>query len=513
MKIEKLEIMLKKVDSKKIIPSEGLVTKTKEKVLKELNLISSDKRDLGSIDDGKSEIFGKEVVGNTYNKPKFRFAPFLVAASFILLFILYRAIPSKEIYAYIHIDINPSIEIIIDPNSMVLKTIAINDDAKEFLKNLNLSNKSLDRVMGDILEESFNKGLIGDNSNNIIVSACLVEKYSIEQKEEQNLNRILDNLKTLMLNYQDFQINSHTLMVSSEVFNDAKENNISMSRHVLFKELDKRGFGYSIEDIKNKDISYILGKLTQKTEGSEKENNKPKAVFNYTPKELTIGDIVDFDATNSYDLQGNITQYSWDFGDGINGVGEVVEHRYTEAGNYIVKLSVTNSLGFTDTYTKKMVVKLNSSKNTRFDWEEGTIEGFVTDSNSSTISNTEEKYYDGTRSLKWDITVYNDDILGVCKDLYTIIPANSRIKFRIWVPLGAPIRAIQPYVMTFEGDYENYEWYSSWQRYGNLKKDAWNEFIIELPADIDMTAEQQIGVQCETTGEGNFSIYIDLIEW
>ena len=44
-------------------------------------------------------------------------------------------------------------------------------------------------------------------------------------------------------------------------------------------------------------------------------------------------------------------------------------------------------------------------------------------------------------------------------------------------------------------------------------KDAWNEFTIELPEDLDMTLEQQIGVQCETIGEGNFTIYIDAIEW
>ena len=529
MKIEKIEMLLKKIDSKEILPSEDLVVKTKEKVLKELDLIDNTKSEILDkevvdnakseildkevVDNTKSEILDKEVVDNAYNRPKFRFAPLLVAASFVLLFLLYRVIPDKDVYAYVHIDINPSIEIIIDSNNIVLKTIAISDDAKEFLKNLKLNNKSLDRAMEDILEESVNMGLIGDKSNNIIISAYLTEKYSTEQKEEQNLNRILDNLKISMSNYQDFRINSHTLMVPYEVFNDAKENNISMSRHVLFKELEKRGFEYNVEDIKSKDISYMLGKLTQRTEDSGKEKSKPKAVFSYTPKEVTIGDIVNFDATNSYDSQGSITQYSWDFGDGVNGVGETVEHRYTEAGNYTVKLSVTNSLGLTDTYTNRMVVKLNSSRDTKIDWEDGSIGGFVTDNSSSAISNTTQKYYDGTRSLKWDITASNNDILGVCKDLYTIIPAGSRVKFRIWVPLGAPIRAIQPYIMTFEGNYENYKWYSSWQRYGSLKKDAWNEFIIDLPEDLDMTAEQQIGVQCETIEEGNFSIYIDLIEW
>lgn len=503
MEIEKLEKLLKKIDSKEISPSEELVTRTKERVLRELDL----------MDDSKRESPGKRVV---YNKPRFRFAQLLAVVScFALLIILYmqRSIFNKEIYAYVHIDINPSIEMTIDLNNIVTKVVAINDSSKEFLKDLKLNQKSLDRAVEDILEKSVELALINEESNNVIICAHLAETYSNEKKEVQNLNRILDNLKVLTSNYRDIKINAHTLMVPSEVFNKAKENNVSMSRYVLFKELEKRGFEYSIEDIKTEDVSYMLGKLTQRPEDDTKEDIKPKAAFTYTPEEITIGDVVKFDATDSEALQGSISQYSWDFGDGANGVGKTVEHRYTEVGNYLVKLSVTNNLGVTGTYTEKITVKLNSSNKTKFDWENGSTEGFIVSSDSSSISNTTEKSYEGTRSLKWDIAASGEEILEVCRDLYDIIPAGSTITFKIWVPLGAPVRAIQPYIMTFEGNYENYRWYSSWQRYGSLKKDAWNEFVIKLPEDLDMTLEQQIGVQCEIIGEGNFTIYIDLIEW
>lgn len=75
----------------------------------------------------------------------------------------------------------------------------------------------------------------------------------------------------------------------------------------------------------------MVEKLIQRPED---EKAKPKATFTYAPKEIAIGDVVNFDATDSYDLNGSITQYSWDFGDGANGVGEVVDHRYTEVGNF-----------------------------------------------------------------------------------------------------------------------------------------------------------------------------------
>ncbi|MDQ2086108.1 PKD domain-containing protein [Herbivorax sp. ANBcel31] len=502
MNHEKLEKLLKKINSKEILPSEELVVCTKEKVLEELDLIDNRKA-------------GRMFKKATHKKTIIKFVQFLTVASsiFILIFLLHSVIPDEDIYAYIDVDINPSFEMIVDSNNIVIKTMSFNDNAKEFLKNLNIKNKSLDRAMEEILEKSINMDLISYKSNEVIITACLAERYVNEKKEEKNLKRILDNLKTWTSKYQDSQINFHTIMVSSEVYKNARQNNISMSKYVLFEELEKRGLNYNIEDIKSKDITYMINKLTKRGEDNTKEKIKPTASFSYTPKEVTIGDIVNFDATNSHDFDGDIIQYSWDFGDGVNGFGEVVAHKYTEPGDYLVKLSVTNKLGLTTTYKKKVTVKLCSSNNVKINWEDGSTEGFITNNNLSSISNTTKKYYDGNRSLKWDITASESETLGIGKDLYTIIPSGSKVTFRIWVPSGAPIRAIQPYVMPFEGDYENIKWYSSWKRYGNIKKDAWNEFTINLPTDLDMTLEQQIGIQCVTIGEGSFSIYIDLIEW
>lgn len=172
MEIEKLEKLLKKIDSKEISPSEELVTRTKERVLRELDL----------MDDSKRESPGKRVV---YNKPRFRFAQLLAVVScFALLIILYmqRSIFNKEIYAYVHIDINPSIEMTIDLNNIVTKVVAINDSSKEFLKDLKLNQKSLDRAVEDILEKSVESALINEESNNVIICAHLAETYSNEKR-------------------------------------------------------------------------------------------------------------------------------------------------------------------------------------------------------------------------------------------------------------------------------------------------------------------------------------------
>lgn len=54
-----------------------------------------------------------------------------------------------------------------------------------------------------------------------------------------------------------------------------------------------------------------------------------------------------FDAGRSNDPDGKIVSYAWEFGDGATGQGVKAEHRYQEAGEYTVRLTVTDDKGET----------------------------------------------------------------------------------------------------------------------------------------------------------------------
>ncbi|MFB3923019.1 MAG: S8 family serine peptidase [Terriglobia bacterium] len=58
-----------------------------------------------------------------------------------------------------------------------------------------------------------------------------------------------------------------------------------------------------------------------------------------------------FDGTGSYDPDGQILIYLWDFGDGTTAVGPSVVHQYTAGGNYTVTLTVRDNLGGIGTQT------------------------------------------------------------------------------------------------------------------------------------------------------------------
>ena len=49
---------------------------------------------------------------------------------------------------------------------------------------------------------------------------------------------------------------------------------------------------------------------------------------------------------------GDITSWSWDFGDGATSTEQNPSHTYTDAGTYTVSLAVGNQCGSADTETK-----------------------------------------------------------------------------------------------------------------------------------------------------------------
>lgn len=71
-------------------------------------------------------------------------------------------------------------------------------------------------------------------------------------------------------------------------------------------------------------------------------------------------DILIFNSSYSYDLDGTIFSYEWDFGDGTNGTGMAVEHSYENAGNYIVTLIVRDNYNLTNSTSVVVSIERHS---------------------------------------------------------------------------------------------------------------------------------------------------------
>jgi len=85
-------------------------------------------------------------------------------------------------------------------------------------------------------------------------------------------------------------------------------------------------------------------------------NNVPPVADANGPYSGDVGEIITFDGSGSYDPDGTIVSWHWDFGDTNTGSGETTTHAYSSAGNYTVTLTVTDNDGGTGIDTASVYV-------------------------------------------------------------------------------------------------------------------------------------------------------------
>jgi len=85
-------------------------------------------------------------------------------------------------------------------------------------------------------------------------------------------------------------------------------------------------------------------------------NSAPNASF-AGPPPAYLNETFRFDASFSNDPDGQIRSYEWDFGDGRKGAGVFVEHNFSVAGNYTVRLTVRDEEGANSTAASTVWVR------------------------------------------------------------------------------------------------------------------------------------------------------------
>ncbi|MDI6886381.1 MAG: choice-of-anchor D domain-containing protein, partial [archaeon] len=88
------------------------------------------------------------------------------------------------------------------------------------------------------------------------------------------------------------------------------------------------------------------------------ENEPPIASFTYSPERPVVNQTVTFDASSSYDPDGTIVKYKWDFGDGniTSLTNDIITHSYPSVGLYSVRLTVTDDGGLANSTSKTVTV-------------------------------------------------------------------------------------------------------------------------------------------------------------
>jgi PKD repeat protein len=160
----------------------------------------------------------------------------------------------------------------------------------------------------------------------------------------------------------------------------------------------------------------------------------PVAIFTYSPDFPIVGEVVTFNASDSYDPNGYVVNYTWDFGDGniTTLTDPIITHTYTITGNYTVTLTVTDNDGFTSIVTP--IVRVRDYPTAAFTYSPNyplidqtvTFNASISQPNGGVIVSYVWDFGDGNiDSVSYPVTYYAYALIGNYNVTLTVIDSEG----------------------------------------------------------------------------------------
>ena len=148
----------------------------------------------------------------------------------------------------------------------------------------------------------------------------------------------------------------------------------------------------------------LLVQLTAGCTGVLDSTVNPRAVLTATPMEIQQGEGVTFDARGSDAIEGIITEFQWDFGDGTKTttIAGFTSHQFLESGQFNVRLTVTNDQGGTD--SSSVMVRVNGAPVLNLSIPSDVRSGDIVLLDASETTDPEG----GALDFKWDLDFMSD---------------------------------------------------------------------------------------------------------
>jgi len=200
----------------------------------------------------------------------------VVAACILIILIpafIFMSMPANidNVYAaaVVSVDINPSIEFLIDNNGLVMDMNIVSEDAKE-LVDMGWRGNPYSEVLEKYLKAAEEKGYIKEND--VVVFACTVIDDNIDAKKiEQETEEAISKIEK-KVSYTYSEANKETL-------EKAREKKLSLGKYELYQEIMEHNPEFDIRKLEKEDIKNII-KETRNTvrqnSKEEKSNDKNK---------------------------------------------------------------------------------------------------------------------------------------------------------------------------------------------------------------------------------------------
>ena len=226
----------------------------------------------------------------------------IAAAALLTLGVGYGAYSYAMPYSYVHLDINPSIELTANVYDRIIKAEALNEDGQKLLEGKNLKNSSIETGVSDLLGIAVKKGYLGekapqsidaipgaaDGTNTAgegtgttgvkrqpqeIDNAVVLTVSSNSSKKSGNLKKkIMDSASKELDNDK---VDSEILVgeTSIEQRNEARVLGVTPGKLALIEDAMEDEPQLQLDDLKNNSVEELLKKIQDKEKSKQENGN------------------------------------------------------------------------------------------------------------------------------------------------------------------------------------------------------------------------------------------------
>lgn len=248
------------------------------------------------------EIDMDQPAGKIQNTKLFMRVTSIAAAALLALGAGYGAYSYAMPYSYVHLDINPSIELTANIYDRIIKAEALNEDGRKLLEGSSLKYSSIETGVSDLLGLAVEKGYLaegepktGDTTTGTAVSANTPGKGTdaseAEEQPQEPDNAVLvtvssgspqksGSLKKKIMDTASRELD--TDKVESEILvgeasleqrNEARELGVTPGKLALIEDAMEDEPELQLDDLKNDSVKELIKKIQEKEKNSRKNGS------------------------------------------------------------------------------------------------------------------------------------------------------------------------------------------------------------------------------------------------
>jgi len=213
---------------------------------------------------------GQEIMLPESRPGLYRYALAAACLAFIIFTAgLWKFWTLPAVAAYVCLDINPSVEMALDKNSVVRGVNPLNDDGKNLVDGMDLEGKDIREAVEDLVLAALDKKYILPGEENVVMSSVVPESKTDAPVIEAMVRESID----ASLQGKNIQAEVAVLEAPPEVREEAGKAGMSTGRYMLYLSAREKGADVSPGDFKNKSIRLI--EKEQRIKVSEIEKSPP----------------------------------------------------------------------------------------------------------------------------------------------------------------------------------------------------------------------------------------------